>query len=103
MTRDAITDSSNPVMASAASVWELSIKHALGRLELPDDLADAIQATHLTPLPITGEHAVVAAGLPPIHRDPFDRILVAQAKIERLTIVTIDDRIGRYDVPVLWA
>ncbi|MDQ6928672.1 MAG: type II toxin-antitoxin system VapC family toxin [Actinomycetota bacterium] len=101
--RDAITDSANPVMVSAASVWELSIKQALGRIDIPDDLTDAIQASHFAPLAITLEHAVVAGRLPPLHGDPFDRMLVAQATVERLTVVTVDDRIGQYDVPVLWA
>lgn len=92
---------SNPdVVVSAASVWEISIKRALGKLEVVDDYLPAIAREGFRPLPISMEHAARAGGLPPHHRDPFDRMLVAQAQIEDLRIVTSDRRIEAYDVAV---
>jgi PIN domain nuclease of toxin-antitoxin system len=87
---------------SAATAWEIEIKRALGKLDAPDDLADALAAGGYRPLPVSILHATIAGRLPPHHRDPFDRMLVAQAKLEGLTIVTGDRRIAGYDVPVLW-
>lgn len=99
--RTAIVDGRNVVFASAASAWEITIKKALGKLRAPDDLADALDGAGLTPLDITIEHAAVVAELPPHHADPFDRLLIAQARTERLMLVTRDARIAAYDVPVL--
>jgi len=87
---------------SAATVWEIEIKRALGRLAVPGDLRDAIVAGAYVPLPMTVDHAVAAARLPLLHRDPFDRMLVAQATVENLTIVTRDLKVAAYGVPVLW-
>jgi len=91
------------VFVSAASAWEVAIKRALGKLEAPDDLTDALEATGMRQLPIGFAHAAVAGALPRHHDDPFDRMLVAQAQCERLTLVTSDIRISRYDVAVLAA
>lgn len=88
---------------SAVSLWELRIKEARGQLELPEDPAQAAMAIGLTPIPITWAHALAAGALPPHHRDPFDRMLVAQAQLSRLTLVTHDARMRPYDVAVLWA
>ena len=85
---------------SPVSVWEIEIKRALGKLEAPADLPGAI-APLMKELPVTWRHAAVAGSLPPHHRDPFDRMLVAQARVEGLTLVTADERIRRYDVAVL--
>lgn len=90
------------VSVSAASVWELEIKRSVGRLELVEDVAGDLAAAGFWSLAITFEHAVAAARLPLHHRDPFDRMLVAQARLEGLTLVTGDARMRRYDVPVLW-
>jgi len=87
---------------SVATVWEIEIKRRLGKLVAPDDLPEALSVGGYRPLAISLDHAVLAAGLPSHHRDPFDRMLVAQAMVEGLTIVTGDSRIARYDVPVLW-
>lgn len=89
------------VMVSAASVWELAIKCAHGRLEIPSDLLDEIEAQGFTRLPITFENAITAGGLPDYHRDQFDRMLIAQALSEELTIATVDPRIHRYGVAVV--
>lgn len=86
---------------SVASVWEASIKMASGRLQGPD-LASAIAAAGIPFLNIDERHAKLAGELPLLHRDPFDRMLVAQARVEQLAIVTTDADIPRYGVPVLW-
>ncbi len=93
-----ISDESNAVFVSAASAWEISIKAALGKLDVPDDLLGAMGESDLAPLPITVEHALLAGVLPPVHSDPFDRMLAAQATIEQLAIVTRDPEISRYGV-----
>lgn len=89
--------------ASAASAWEIEIKRALGKLEAPPDLATAIAATGFEPLSIEIEHAVAAGCLPALHADPFDRLLVAQARLEDLTLVTSGGQVARYDVRTLSA
>jgi PIN domain nuclease of toxin-antitoxin system len=89
------------VLVSAASAWEIAIKRALGKLEAPEDLTDAMDASGIGRLPIEFEHAVTAGGLPRHHDDPFDRMLVAQAQHEGLTLLTSDARIGRYAVAIL--
>lgn len=99
--RRAITDGHNVVFVSAASAWEISIKRSLGKLEAPDDLEFAITKTGFRPLPITLAHARHAGELPPHHADPFDRMLVAQAGLEALTLVTRDARLGDYEVAIL--
>jgi PIN domain nuclease of toxin-antitoxin system len=89
------------VFASAATAWEIAIKRALGKLEAPEDLADALDDSGIMRLPIEFEHAAVAGALPRHLDDPFDRILVAQAQCESLTLLTSDSRISRYRVTVL--
>jgi len=103
-TRAAIT-TADDVYLSVASAWELAIKRQLGKLKIPRelDLAAEFARDGFVPVTITMEHALVAASLPPIHKDPFDRMLVAQARIEGLTLVTADPMLSRYDVPVLAA
>jgi PIN domain nuclease of toxin-antitoxin system len=91
-----------PAYVSAASVWELAIKRASGKLKAPDDLLEQIAVAKFGELGVTFEHAMRAGALPPHHGDPFDRMLVAQAQSEKLTLVTNDARIAAYDVPVLW-
>ena len=88
---------------SAAAAWEITIKRRLGKLEAPDDLEDALERERFQHLPIAVRHALAVAELPPIHADPFDRIQVAQARLEGLTIVTRDRCIPRYEVPCLRA
>ncbi len=86
----AIVDGKNIVFVSAASVWEISIKMALGKLEAPDNLLEEIRRHRFTQLPMRFEHAQLAGKLPDIHQDPFDRMLVAQSMIEKLTLITRD-------------
>ncbi|MGW3290696.1 type II toxin-antitoxin system VapC family toxin [Streptomyces sp. NPDC001002] len=88
---------------SAVTPWELSVKMALGKLDAPADLPERARDCQLRPLSINLDHGVRAGVLPLHHRDPFDRMLVAQAQLEDLTIVTRDTWIPKYDVPVLRA
>ena len=101
--RAAIADGSNLVAISAVSAWEISIKRALGKLSVPDDLEYQITANGFVALPITISDGLAAGGLPRHHDDPFDRMLVAQAQAESLTVVTRDARFAHYDIDVLRA
>ncbi len=96
----------NDVLVSAVSAWEIAIKSADARLDLPElahtYVPDRIASNGFRELDITVEHAVRLAGLPPIHRDPFDRLLVAQAQVEGIPILTSDPAIARYEVDVIW-
>ncbi len=93
-----ISNPTSAVFVSAATVWEIAIKQALGKLEAPSDLERQIQLNRFEPLSITIAHAYSAGTLPRHHNDPFDRMLVAQALAEGLTIATRDPRLGRYGV-----
>ena len=105
--RTALLDPRSRLFVSAVSVWEIVIKHALGKLALarsPQTLVpEMIAATQAAELPITHAHALRVARLPRHHADPFDRMLIAQAQVELLTIVTADQRFSAYDVEVLKA
>jgi PIN domain nuclease of toxin-antitoxin system len=101
--RETIEDPDSFVAISAAVAWEIAIKRALGKIRAPEDLGAQILEEGFEPLPITIEHALYAGALPQHHRDPFDRMLVAQGQLEALTIVTRDPNISRYDVSVLAA
>ena len=91
------------VAVSAASAWEAAIKASLGKLRLASSFEEGAVASGFTPLAISFRHAELAGGLPLHHRDPFDRMLIAQAMSEGLTLVTADRRLEPYGVPVLWA
>jgi PIN domain nuclease of toxin-antitoxin system len=101
-----LVDPNAELLLSIASVWEMAIKEGMGKLRLKASLNDIIQLgkEHLfiRLLPIEIEHVIHTSQLPPHHRDPFDRLLIAQAALENLTIVTSDHKITRYPVPVLW-
>jgi PIN domain nuclease of toxin-antitoxin system len=99
--RDAVADPANAVAVSAVSAWEISIKKALGKLTAPDDLEHQVRAGGFLPLPISIAHGVAAGQLARHHEDPFDRMLIAQAQAEGLTIVTRDKRFADYDVALL--
>ena len=91
------------VYVSAASVWEVAIKQAIGKLDGPSDLPERVRDSGFSPLPVESAHAIAAARLPLIHRDPFDRILVAQAQCEELALVTRDRSCAKYDVEIIAA
>lgn len=99
--QDLITDVRNDRFASVASIWELSLKAAKGRMLLPPDLRRFLTESSIDVLPVDIEHALAAAALPDHHGDPFDRLLVAQAQVERLTLVTSDRQLAAYDVDIL--
>ncbi len=101
--RSAIADPANDVLVSAATVWEIEIKRALGKLEAPRGLVAALEPAGFGSLPITAADAEVAGGLPPHHRDPFDRMLVAQAKRLDAIVLSRDASFGLYGVEVLAA
>ena len=96
--RDAIGDMGNDVYVSAASTWEIAIKRALGKVTAPDDLDALVEAERFIKLPISLYHGDLVGSLPPLHRDPFDRMLVAQAQAEGLIVVTADSVIAGYGV-----
>lgn len=101
--RDAIGTLRNDVLVSSATVWELAIKRRLGKLSAPPDLLSVILTCRFRVLSVTAEHALATGNLPDNHRDPFDRMLIAQAMLEAAVLVTRDERILEYDVPTLKA
>lgn len=90
------------VVVSVASLWEIAIKTALGKLDAPDDLPERVGEMGFETLPIGPDHAWAVRDLPHHHNDPFDRLLIAQAQVERLPIVTADPAFAAYDVPLIW-
>ena len=105
--RRVIETTGTDLLLSAASAWEIAIKYALGKLRLPARPADYVpsrlQQTRTVALPITHDHALRSGELPPHHRDPFDRLLIAQAQVERLPFLTADRHLAAYDIEVIWA
>jgi len=100
--RDVIAAGAVAVHFSAASVWEAEIKAAAGKLAVPAGLLDALEADGFVELAVTARHAREAARLPLLHRDPFDRMLVAQSRLERMTVITADAKLAAYGASVLW-
>lgn len=104
--RDVIRDGRNEIFVSVASIWEVAIKAAKGKLDLPTDPAtyvnDRLQRNRWSPMAIEHPHVMRAASLPMIHADPFDRVLVAQAQVEALPLITTDAALTRYDVETIW-
>jgi len=101
--REAIGNVDHSVYVSAVTVWEIVIKRRLGKLELPDNWAEVVANQPLCRLPVTWDHALRVAHLPDVHRDPFDRMLVAQAIEEDLVLVTGDKLLAQYAIPILQA
>ena len=99
--RSVLEDSANDAFLSSASVWETGLKQATGRLDLPRQLDDLGRSEGLIELAISWEHARTAAALPRLHGDPFDRMLVAQALIEDLVVLTRDPLVQQYDVATM--
>jgi PIN domain nuclease of toxin-antitoxin system len=104
--RDMLVDPGHDVFLSAVSAWEIAVKHAIGRLPLPEPpdryVPTQRSARGITPLPLDEEAALQLARLPALHRDPFDRMLVCQALAGGLVVVTPDPEIARYPVRILW-
>jgi PIN domain nuclease of toxin-antitoxin system len=101
--RKAMEDGSNTVFVSSAVIWEIVIKKALGKLQAPDDITEVLEGSGFSQLPITIPHVLAVQKLPELHRDPFDRILIAQAICENLTLLTRDPQIEKYAVSHLVA
>ncbi|KZC99612.1 twitching motility protein PilT [Oceanibaculum pacificum] len=99
----AIADPGNAVLVSAASVWEIAIKRAVGKLDFEGAIAPNILENGFDVLDIGAAHAERAGHLPPHHSDPFDRMLVAQADLDKLVLVTRDSRLQLYGIPILTA
>jgi PIN domain nuclease of toxin-antitoxin system len=97
-----LTDDSNQVLISAVVVWEVAIKRSLGKLEAPEAVGQTLIEAGAQPLPVTIEHAAAVERLPWIHRDPFDRLLVAQALSEDAAIVSRDEPLSQYGVSIVW-
>ncbi|MFN0106506.1 MAG: type II toxin-antitoxin system VapC family toxin [Bryobacteraceae bacterium] len=103
--RDALIDPDLPRWVSAVSLWEIAVKIQIGKLELPAAPAyyrEHIRRLRANVLAVEARHSFELFRLPPLHKDPFDRLLVAQARGDEMTLVTRDESIGRYSVPVLW-
>ena len=99
----AMDDAQNNLFASAVVGYELAYKQAAGRISpLPDSLPRQLQRAGIAVLPLSLDHALAAAALPGPHRDPWDRIMTAQAMAESLTVITVDPQFARYGLPVLW-
>jgi PIN domain nuclease of toxin-antitoxin system len=102
-----IEDASNLIVISAVCAWEIATKHALGKLPLPENpdalMERAITELRAVELPITRRHALLSASLPNHHRDPFDRLLVAQAMLEAATLVTADPLLSPYGATLCWS
>lgn len=105
--RAIIEDTRNPLLLSAASAWEIAIKHRLGKLALPEPpssyVPDRMRRSGTAALPVEHAHALRTTELPDHHRDPFDRLLIAQAQLLDLTIVTVDKKFSAYDVAIVVA
>ena len=97
-----LTDDTNQVLLSAAVVWEVAVKRSLGKLDAPNDFAPTLLGAGAQPLPVTLDHAAAVEGLPWHHRDPFDRMLVAQASIESAVLVSRDEAFRAYGVTLVW-
>lgn len=100
--RAAVEDARTPVLVSAVCMWEAAIKSALGKLRVPDDLPERLDEFAFERLPVTDVHAWSVRALPPIHNDPFDRLLAAQAVCERATIVSADPVFDAYGLTRVW-
>ncbi len=105
--RTLLQDPGNQIFLSAASSWEIAIKYALGKLPLPlppvEYVLSRMETSGTSPLPIQHSHALHAGSLPLHHADPFDRLLIAQAQLEKLEILTVDRQFEAYQVNLLWA
>ncbi len=103
--REILVDKANDVLFSAVSSWEIAVKHAVGRLELPEPpsvfVPERIASSELTPIPVEHSHALRVASLPLHHRDPFDRLLIAQAAEMQVPVVTDDHSFEPYEIDVI--
>ena len=99
--RNIITTVENICFISAASIWEISIKQKLGKLQIPANYIEELKKEGFQELPVSWDHCSLVSVLPLIHRDPFDRLLIAQSKLENLTLISADEMIKQYDISVI--
>ena len=99
--RDAIANPSNLIVVSSASLWECAIKASIGELDLPEDFFDSVPEAGYEVMPIRISHLNIYRTLPMHHRDPFDRMLVAQARAEAMTLISRDPEVAKYDIEIL--
>ena len=97
-----ISDATNQVLLSAAVVWEVAIKRSLGKLQAPPDFGPTLVGAGAQPLPVSLDHAAAVEELPWHHRDPFGRLLIAQATVERAALVSADEALAAYGIRVVW-
>jgi PIN domain nuclease of toxin-antitoxin system len=100
--RRQLTDDTNRILLSAAVVWEVAVKRALGKLTVPDEYLSLLLDAGVQPLAVNLAHAAAVEHLPPHHRDPFDRMLVSQARAEDAALVSGDEALRPYDVTLIW-
>lgn len=100
--REAIAAPANRALVSAVVIWEVAIKRRLGKLKAPADLLEQLERAAVDLLPIAPAHADRVGNLPMHHRDPFDRLLIAQAEIEEIPLVSADNEFSRYGVDPIW-
>src|SRR5205814_9129024 len=104
--RELLVNPQHEIYLSAASSWEISLKIAIGKLELPEPanryIPGQLRTWGIQPLSITHSHALAVGELPPHHRDPFDRMLIAQARVENMILLTADALFSKYDVQTVW-
>jgi PIN domain nuclease of toxin-antitoxin system len=100
--KEAIASDESQVVISAVVIWEVAIKRRLGKLDAPPDLLEQLERAGVKVLPITARHADRVGTLPLHHRDPFDRLLVAQAELDGLALATADPQLHRYGIQVVW-
>lgn len=100
--RGILADSNNSAWVSVATLWELTIKQSTGKLHLPEEFFDRLTEIGYRRMAITDQHLTVLRGLPMIHRDPFDRMLIAKAQVERIPLLTCDKFIKHYSVDTIW-
>ena len=100
---EAIQDENNIIFVSAVTAWEITVKKAIGKLKAPDNLQEELESHYFEPLSITMKHCLEVGNLPPYHQDPFDRLLIAQSKVESLTLVTRDSKIHEYNIKCIKA
>jgi len=99
---ECITDGSNDIFISSVCIWEIRIKEKLGKLKIPKNLIEIIEDQGFLPLDVIWSHSEYIKNLPNIHKDPFDRLLIAQAKVEKLKILTKNKYIGKYSISTIW-
>jgi PIN domain nuclease of toxin-antitoxin system len=100
--RGAIEANDDGIAISAATIWEVAIKRSLGKLDAPSDLLPQLERARVNLLPVTARHADRVASLPPHHRDPFDRLLIAQAAVEEFALASADEELRAYEIELIW-